>query len=1175
MAGDEPVGTENVYDSLGRVIETRRWADVEITIEDVNKPGTSQVVGKKSTGWTTEGIAPVAGNELSYTKTLYDIAGRVKMSIVLDEAGYEQPTGYKYDSAGKQLIAADANDYGLSTGDYNTVNDWHVIKQSVLDTICTDTYISALNNTSTTHYEGTRRNSVTDDSNNTTSFTYDALGRLIKTTYPTTPTTYTYIEYDGLGRKLFESEQTSETSPANSIGKSYEYDAAGRLKATVLPEVPFPQNQTVTKYLPRYEYKYDVFGNMLEQWDNIKQSVDGTKDYTAKRVTKFTYNELHQKASCTRQFYLDSTNGTQEKTESWKYDVFGRPQAHIDFKGQKETYTYYDDTGSLRYKKYYDAATDYEQDPNNWTIEFEFQYDKLGRQTTVTEKDKTSGTALTRATNYHYDADGRITQIQTAEGGEINYAYNPCTGQKTSTSNENNLMSTAYGYDELGRLKTATKPITGDTNEVATYGYDVVGNRSSLAVELTGGGNAEFSTAYTYDNLNRLTNVVHTKTVGTGTSLSQFNYTLANNGRRTNVNETIRLKNGTTEETHNIAYGYDALNRLTSEDAGTGSYRTAYEHDLMGNRLTRHVRGSGACMDTAYAYADGTDQLISETHATATCAYRFGDQKYYAYANTGSGGGVYYVNSAGKKIGNFVALIIGLPSAFSRPILIAMLMLIPMILFAPAIRAILYALWYSGQPVRLRVRVPKVGICLMLAFIMLLGPEGVMQLAQAETLYGNIQTSTWAQAGTTVTYEYDANGSVQKKQTKQGETVIETVNYYYDIAGRLWKVNNGTDTFYTYDYNGNRIRCEKDTTRTDYLIDPYNPTGYSQTLEEWSETDDSATSTWYTIGDDVISQTKSHWTLSGSEWLLQITDPTRFLIYDGHGSTRQLVKPDGTIDDTYGYDAYGVMLGGNPTSIPADGTSLLYAGEQFDTSAQHYYLRARYYDPLNGRFNRLDPYDGDSEDPLSLHKYLYCNANPINFVDPEGLFTEKFGYLAEDAIQGVYKIDRSFDNVSYGGWTKLGSPIDKVFRLKPDILNYTKSSWLEIKPLTISGVAKAGIQYKLYDTYLGALKYKPEVNWTPSTHFVYAGTVEIFFFNAGGIVFYTDIYDSAEDLLALTSYQAVKEFMRSPAGLRITRGALGSLSRIPGLVTAGRSADNSRLQGHFNISFVLAGFGVL
>jgi hypothetical protein len=49
-------------------------------------------------------------------------------------------------------------------------------------------------------------------------------------------------------------------------------------------------------------------------------------------------------------------------------------------------------------------------------------------------------------------------------------------------------------------------------------------------------------------------------------------------------------------------------------------------------------------------------------------------------------------------------------------------------------------------------------------------------------------------------------------------------------------------------------------------------------------------------------------------------------------------------------------------------------------------LRQRYYDPATGRFNRLDPFFGNFDDPQSLHKYLYTCEDPINQIDPTGLF---------------------------------------------------------------------------------------------------------------------------------------------------------------------------------------------
>ena len=94
------------------------------------------------------------------------------------------------------------------------------------------------------------------------------------------------------------------------------------------------------------------------------------------------------------------------------------------------------------------------------------------------------------------------------------------------------------------------------------------------------------------------------------------------------------------------------------------------------------------------------------------------------------------------------------------------------------------------------------------------------------------------------------------------------------------------------------------------------------------------------------------------------------------------------------------MLGGNPTSASPADTSMLYAGEQFDTSLQMYYNRARYYDQNIGRFNRMDPYAGNTQDPQSLHKYLYCHANPVNGTDPSG---ESFltGTLSVSMVVGI------------------------------------------------------------------------------------------------------------------------------------------------------------------------------
>ncbi|MFX0140411.1 MAG: RHS repeat-associated core domain-containing protein [Candidatus Hodarchaeota archaeon] len=100
-------------------------------------------------------------------------------------------------------------------------------------------------------------------------------------------------------------------------------------------------------------------------------------------------------------------------------------------------------------------------------------------------------------------------------------------------------------------------------------------------------------------------------------------------------------------------------------------------------------------------------------------------------------------------------------------------------------------------------------------------------------------------------------------------------------------------------------------------------------------------------------------------------------------STRQLTDATQEITDGYTYDAFGILL----NKFGATVNDYMYTGEQYDPNVGFYYLRARYYNVSIGRFLTMDDFPGLMFEPLSLHKYLYCEGNPVDNLDPSGQIT--------------------------------------------------------------------------------------------------------------------------------------------------------------------------------------------
>jgi RHS repeat-associated protein len=216
-----------------------------------------------------------------------------------------------------------------------------------------------------------------------------------------------------------------------------------------------------------------------------------------------------------------------------------------------------------------------------------------------------------------------------------------------------------------------------------------------------------------------------------------------------------------------------------------------------------------------------------------------------------------------------------------------------------------------------------------------------------------------------VSYDYDANGNTLRKQDGNGSTV-----YTWNDEGRLVgaiALDGDTTNQMEYRYNQSGIRVVSDVNgeETYYLID--DSQAYAQVLEEYNNV--GVLRIAYTHGNDLINQAKD--------------SLTAFFLTDGLGSTRLLVDYQGNILDGYNYQAFGAIISHSGNSE----NQYLFAGEQYDSKLDQYYLRQRYYDMNLGRFSRRDSFEGINFSPVTLHKYLYADVNPANGTDPSGLFT--------------------------------------------------------------------------------------------------------------------------------------------------------------------------------------------
>jgi len=293
------------------------------------------------------------------------------------------------------------------------------------------------------------------------------------------------------------------------------------------------------------------------------------------------------------------------------------------------------------------------------------------------------------------------------------------------------------------------------------------------------------------------------------------------------------------------------------------------------------------------------------------------------------------------------------------------------------------------------------------------------------------------------------------------EGLTSNVSYQYDIANRLATANGAS---YTYDDNGNLLADGANT----YAYDSANR------LSSVSREQGVESSYQYNGLGDRLSQNGVNYTLDLNSGLTQVlSDGTTSYTYglgriaqssivnqqseigyflgDALGSVRLMTDQAGAVTYAAAYDPYGVVTQSGGVGQSAWG----YTGEQQDASGL-VYLRARYYNPADGRFQSRDTWEGSYNSPQSLNRWNYTQSNPINYTDPSGNYCIAgfdVDFLGGDKCTDAnrQKAVRAFNYFAglYSPSFRLGMAyevLDSALIVGPEMARLTWSAILKVSP---------------------------------------------------------------------------------------------------------------------------------
>ncbi len=947
------------------LISEPNWKYKYYTLQNgayVGQPGNYSTLVKKADGTFT--LTSREGQVTTFASSgkLASISDRNGNTLKLDYSGNnlssvtdssERTVNFAYDASNHLTSITDpsGNVYTFSVGGNSLTSvsqpDGGIWKYTYDANGYMLTKTDPLGNVSGYGYDGKHRAiSSSDPEGRTRSIAYPQTTETVKSTV--------FTEKDGgVWQYNYDTQKgylLGKTDPHGGT-TSYGYDSNGNRISTTGPD------GTATTST------YDASGNMLTSTDALGQTTSYSYNAFGQvtsitdpqgGITAYVYDakgnmtSLTDPAGATTTYAYDAkgniikvTNAAGQAT-TFTYDVKGNPASITDPAGAITGYTYDAAGNVISITDAKGAVTQFVYDVRNRLIKsidpqgntMLYSYDANGNKTSETD-------ANGNTTRYEYNSKNQLIKTVDAIGSVTSYTYGGSScpscgggnGEKLTSLTDANGNVTSYLYDQLGRSVKEADPLGNSTG----YAYDA---RNNPVSKTDANGN---TINFSYDANGRLLK----KSYSDGTE-ETFTYDAKGN----------LLTAGNKHISYN--FSYDAAGRMLSSTDSNGKV-ISYEYDLLGNK-TKMISPEGKSLTYTYDKANRLTSIINGGTFTfgydtkgqrSSLSYPNGDTARYGYDKQGRLTSLLRKNSAGNVI-----------SSNS----------------------------YTLDKIGNREKNTTQDLTNSYRY------DAIYRLTQALTNTPGYSTNTTATKGTANAvqqqkdyFSYDPVGNRLTSANNRNYTygpanqlISENGTIYsYDKNGNLVQKTTTTETTtYTWDFENRLINAATPSTTSEYAYDPF-----GRRIEKKVTEGGITATTKYFYDNQAILFDYDEFGAIGNRYIhgpsidepLAVTSGKDKYYYhaDGLGSIIALTDQSGKVVQNFEYDSFG-NLKDQKNRIKQPFT---YTGREWDKEIGLYYYRARYYDPMDGRFISKDPIGFKG----GINQFQYVQNNPINFVDSTGL----------------------------------------------------------------------------------------------------------------------------------------------------------------------------------------------